>query len=166
MPPHVWLRGRLKPFLGRYVPLVVGTRPSYHDGTWPGVRPPPLEQDGGVLLRGGSGARVAAHHRPHSRAHSAPTIRASQAVMEPRPMIPGGKRASCRCFEKPPGRSQYGWGYSCGGHSRVPFTTRREAAKSLSARGGGGGQLPSVAVNHRCIRAAALRGLWRSCSSR
>ena len=56
-----------------------------------------------------------------------------------RPMIHGGKRASCSCFENPPGRSWYGWGPSCGGHSRVPFTTRREATKSLSGLGGGGG---------------------------
>ena len=89
-----------------------------------------------------SGARVAAHHRPYSRAHSSPTMRASHAVMEPRPMIHGGKRASCRCFEKPPGRSRYGWGPSCGGHSRVPFTTQREATKSLSGAGEGGGGRP------------------------
>ena len=88
---------------------------------------------------GASGARVAAHHRPHSRAHCAPTIRASKPVMEPRPMIHGWKRVSCRSFEKPPSRSRYGWGFSCGGHSRVSFTTRREATKSLSGRGGGGG---------------------------
>ena len=85
------------------------------------------------------GARVALHHRSHSRAHSAPTIRASHAVMEPRLMIHSGKRASCRCFEKPPGRSRYGWGSSCSGHSRVPFTTQREAMKPLPGRGGGGG---------------------------
>ena len=48
------------------------------------------------------GARVAAHHQIQSRAHSSPTMRASHAVMEPRPMIHGGKRASCRCFENPP----------------------------------------------------------------
>ena len=117
---------------------------------------------------GVSSARVVAHHRPHSRAHSAPTIRASNAVMEPRAMIHGGEWAFCGCFEKPPGRSRYGWGSSCGGHSRVPFTTRREATKSLPGLGGGGGggQLPSVALSHWCTRAAALRGLWRSCSSR
>ena len=51
---------------------------------------------------GVSGARVAAHHRLHSRAHSSPTMRASHAVMEPRPMIHGRKRASCRCLETPP----------------------------------------------------------------
>ena len=112
---------------------------------------------------GVSGAPVAAHHRPHSRVHSSPTIRASHAVMEPRPKIHGGKRASCRCFEKPPGRSRYGWGSSCGGHSRVPFTARREATKSLPGRRGGGGQLPSAAVSHQCTWAAALRGSWRSC---
>ena len=115
---------------------------------------------------GVSGARVAAHHRPRSRTHSLPTIRASHAVMEPRPMIHRGKRASCRCFENPPGRSRYGWGSSCGGHSRVPFTTQRGATKSLPGRGGGGGQLPSASVSHRCTRAAALRGSRRSCSSR
>ena len=88
---------------------------------------------------GVSGARVAAHHRPHLCAQSSPTIRAFHAVMKPRPMIHGGKRASCRCFEKPPGRSRYGWGFSCGEHSRVPFTTRSEAGKFLWGRGGGGG---------------------------
>ena len=54
---------------------------------------------------GVSGARVAAHYLPNLRAHSAPTIWASHAVMKPRPMIHGGKRASCRYFEKFPGRS-------------------------------------------------------------
>ena len=115
---------------------------------------------------GVSGARVAAHHRPHSGAHSSPSIRASHAVMEPRPMIHGGKRASGRCFKGPPSRSWYGWGSSGGRHSRVPITTQREATKSLSGRGGGGGQLPSAAVSHQCTRAAAPRGSWRSCSSR
>ena len=88
---------------------------------------------------GVSGARVAAHHRPHSRAYSSLTMRASHAVMEPRPMIHGRKRVSCRCLKQPPGRSRYRWGPSCGEHSRVPFTTRREATKSLSGRGGEGG---------------------------
>ena len=148
------------------LPRVVRPRPADHGGSRPGVRPPPPERDGGVSLRRVSGARVAAHHRLHSRAHSSPTMRASHAVMEPRPMIHGGKRASCRCLENPPGRSWYGWGLSWGGHSRVPFTTRREATKSLSGRGEGGGWSPSAAVSHRCARAAALWGSRRSCSSR
>ena len=76
---------------------------------------------------------------PTRAPNPSPTMRASHAVMEPRPMIHGGKRASCRCLEKPPGRSRYGWGPSCSGHSRVPFTTRGEATKSLSGRGGEGG---------------------------
>ena len=84
------------------------------------------------------GARVAVHHRPHSPAHSTPTIRASNAFLEPRLMVHSGKRASRRCFDKPPGRSWYGWGSSCGGHSRVPFTMRRQATKPLPGRGGGG----------------------------
>ena len=100
-----------------------------------------------------SGARVAAHHRLHSRVVSSLTMRASHAVMEPRPMIHGGKRASCRCFENPPSRSWYGWVPSCGGHSRVRFTTRREATKSLSGRGGEGVALcrgePSVRPGRR-----------------
>ena len=115
---------------------------------------------------GVSGVRVAAHHRLNSRAHSSPTMHASHAVIEPRPMIHGGKKASCRCFEKPPGRSWYGWGPSCGRPSRVPFTTRKEATKSLSGGGGGGGWSPSAAVSHRCARAAALRGSRRRCSGR
>ena len=53
-------------------------------------------------------------------------------------MIHAGKRFSYRCFEKFPGRSRYGWGSSCGGHSRVPFMTRRDARKSLPERWGGG----------------------------
>ena len=81
-------------------------------------------------------------------------------------MIHRGKRASCRCFQKPPGRSRYGSGSSCGGHSRVPFTTRREATKSLPGSGGGGGQLPSAAVSHQYAWAAALRGSRKSCPSR
>ena len=72
---------------------------------------------------GVSGARVAAHHWLHLRAHSSPTMRASHAIMETRLMIHGGKRASCRCFENPPGKFWYGWGPPCGGHSGVPFTT-------------------------------------------
>ena len=145
---------------------------------WPGPAPRimvglgrvsgPHHRSGMAAYRcaGVSGARVAAHHRLHSRAHSSPTMRASHAVMEPRPMIHGGKRASCRCLENPPGMSWYGWGLSWGGHSRVPFTTRREATKSLSGRGGGGGWSPSAAVSHRCARAAALWGSRRSCSRR
>ena len=128
--------------------------------------PDPSSRMAAYRCAGVSGARVAAHHRPHSHVHSSRTMRASQVVIEPRPMIHCGNRASCRCFEKPPGRSGYGWGPSFGGHSRVPFTTQREATKSLSGRGGGGGQLPSAAVSHQCIRAAALRGSRRSCSSR
>ena len=88
------------------------------------------------------GAHVAAHHQPHSRAHSAPTIRASHTVMEPCPMIRGWKRASCRCFQKPPSRSRYGWGSARGGHSRVPFTIRREATKPLPGRRGVRGSRP------------------------
>ena len=102
----------------------------------------------------------------HSRAHSAPNLRASDAVMEPRPIFHGGKRASCRCFEKPTGRFRFGPGSSCGGHSRVPFMTRRSATKPLPGRGGGGEQSSFVAVSHGCTGAAALRGSWRSCSSR
>ena len=119
-----------------------------------------------TVVRGSLGRAWRRTTAPHLCAHPSPTIPACHAVMEPRPMIHREKRASCRCVEKPPGRSRYGWGSSCGGHSRVPFTTRREATKSLSGRGGGGGQLPSDAVGHRCTRAAALRGSRRSCSSR
>ena len=128
--------------------------------------PHPPSRMAAVRCAGVSGARVAAHHRLHSRAHSSPTMRASHLFMEPRPMIHGGKRASCRCFENPPGRSWYGSGPSCGGHSTVTFTTRKKATKSLSGRGGGGGWSPSAAVIHQCARAAVLRGSRRSCSSR
>ena len=64
--------------------------------------PHPSSEMAAYRCAGVSGARVAAHHRPHSRAHSSATMRASNAVMEPHPMIHGGERASCRCFEKPP----------------------------------------------------------------
>ena len=90
---------------------------------------------------GVSGARVAAHHRPHSRAHSSPTMRASHAVMEPRPMIHGGKRASCRCFRKLPSRSRYGWGPSCGGHSRVSIHDTEGGYKVLVKAWGRGGRV-------------------------
>ena len=53
IPPCLWLPGRLQPFLCRRVSRVVGARPADHDGERPGVRPPPLERDGGVPLRGG-----------------------------------------------------------------------------------------------------------------
>ena len=115
---------------------------------------------------GVSGARVAVHHRPHSRAHSSPIMRASHAAIEPRPMIHGGKRASCRCFEK----SLAGPG--TGGGPLVPGTPEchsRHGGRLQSpyqGAGEGGGWSPSAAVSHRCTRPAALRGLRRSCSSR
>ena len=116
--------------------------PRVMDGLGRVCGPHPLSGMAAHRCAGVSGARVAVHHRPHSRVHSSPTVLPSHAVMELRPMIHAGKRASCRCLEKPPGRSRYGWGSSCGGHSRVPFTTRREATKSLPGRGGGGGSRP------------------------
>ena len=116
-----------------------GPAPSIMVGLGLGCGPHPSSGIAVYRCAGVSGARLVAPHRAHLRAHPSPTMRASHAVMEPRPMIHGWKRASCRCFEKPPSRSRYGWGPSCGGHSRVPFTTRREATKSLPGRGGGGG---------------------------
>ena len=60
--------GRLQPFLRRGVPRVVRARPADHGGPRPGVRPPPLEQDGGVLLRRGLwGARGGAPSAPLAR---------------------------------------------------------------------------------------------------
>ena len=164
-PPHVWLRGRLQPTFSRCFPRVIWARPADHGGPWPGVRPPPLEQNGGVLLRGGprracGGAPPAPFARPISRPLHGPPKRSWRLI------INCGKRAACRCYEKPPGRSQYGWGSSCDGHFRVPFTMRREATKRLPGRGGGEGQSPSVAVSHRCTRAAELRGSRRRCSRR
>ena len=102
--------------------------------------PPPIPRAGWqrIAVQGSPGRAWRRTHRLHPRAHSSPTMRASHAVMEPRPMIHGGRRASCRCFKNPPGRSWYGWGPSWGRHSRVPFTTQREPTKSLSGRGGGG----------------------------
>ena len=50
--------------------------------------------------------RVVAHHPSHWGAHSAPTMCASNAVMELRPMIHSGKTPPRRCFEKPLGRSR------------------------------------------------------------
>ena len=144
-----------------------GPAPRIMDGRGRVCCPHPSSWMSAYCCVGASSAHVAAHHRPHSRAHSAPTIRASHAGMEPRPRIHGGKRASCRCFEKPPGRSRYGWGFSCARQSRVPFATWREPQNPCRGAGeGGGGQLPSVPVSHRCNRAAALRGPGRSCSSR
>ena len=67
--------------------------------------PHPLSGMAAYRCAGVSEARVAAQHWLNSRAHSSPTMRASHAVMEPRLMIHGGKRASCRCFENPPDRS-------------------------------------------------------------
>ena len=60
--------GRLQPFLRRRVPRVVGARPADHGGPRPGVRPPPLERDGGVPLCGGlQGARGGAPPAPLAR---------------------------------------------------------------------------------------------------
>ena len=113
-----------------------------------------------------SGARVAAHQRPHSRAHSSPTIRASHAVMKPRPMIHCGKRASRRCFEKPSAGPGTGGGHLAAALQGAIHDTEGGYEVLVRARGGGGGQLPSAAVSHRCTRSAALRGSQRSCSSR
>ena len=75
---------------------------------WPGPAPRIMVRRGWVWAphpssgmaayryAGVSGARMAAHHRPHSLAHSSPAIPVSHAVMEPRPMIHRGKGASCR----------------------------------------------------------------------
>ena len=51
-------------------------------------------------------ARVVAHYWSQSRAHSAPTMCASHAVMELCLMIHGGKSVPRRCFERPSGRSR------------------------------------------------------------
>ena len=120
-----------------------GTAPRIMVGRCRGCGPQPSSRMAAYCCAGVPLARVPAHYRPHSRAHSTPTIRASHAVMEPGPTIHGGKRASCRCFQKLPGRSRYGWGSSCGGHCRVPFTTPREATKPLPGRRGGGSRPPS-----------------------
>ena len=53
-----------------------------------------------------SGERVVRHHWLHSWAQFAPTMHASQAVMELRPMIHGGKSAPRRCPENALGRSR------------------------------------------------------------
>ena len=82
--------------------------------------------------------RVVLQHRLQSCAHSAPTMRASQAVMEVRQVIQGGKSTPRRCFEKPQGRSRYAWGSSRAGHCSVPFTRQRKSTKSVLGRGGGG----------------------------
>ena len=61
-------RGRLQAFLRRRVPRVVRARPADHGGSRPGVRPPPLERDGGVSLRRGlRGARGGAPPAPLAR---------------------------------------------------------------------------------------------------
>ena len=112
-------RGRLQPFLRRRVPVVVGARPADPGGSWPGVRPQLLERDGGVSLRRGlRGARGGAPPGQLSRPFS-PTLRASHAVMEPRLMIHGAKRApmsgrgSSRCVAGVPEFPVWGSGGRC-----------------------------------------------------
>ena len=115
-------RGRPQPFRGPRIPRVIRARLENHGGPWPGVRLPPLERDGGVLLRRGPRhARGVAPPAPFARPLRAHCVGLPH-VNPPRRIIHGVKRAPCRCFKKPPGRSRYGWGSSCSGHSRVPFT--------------------------------------------
>ena len=82
-PRHVWPRGRPQPSFGSRVPRVIGARPANHGWPWPGVRPPPIEREGGVLLRGGPrrvrggappapfGCPLHAHYAGLSRGHGA-----------------------------------------------------------------------------------------------
>ena len=53
-----------------------------------------------------SGERLVSQHRLQCQAQSEPTMRASHAVMELRPMIHRGNSAPQRCPEKPSGRSR------------------------------------------------------------
>ena len=67
-PPRVGLTGRLHPFLGRGVPRAFRARPATYRRPRPGVRPPPLEWDGGVPRRGGPWrARCCAPTAPSAR---------------------------------------------------------------------------------------------------
>ena len=102
--------------------------------------PPPSSGKAAYCAAGAPGERVVVHHGLLSCPHSAPTMCASHAVMELRPMIHVWKSAPRRCFEKPAGRSKYGWRFSLVGPSRVPFTRWRQVTKSPLGRAGGGGQ--------------------------
>ena len=58
---------------------------------------------------------VVVHHLLHSRVHSAPTMCASHAVMELRPMIHRWKSAPRRCFWETPGQVPVGMEIFLGG---------------------------------------------------
>ena len=96
--PRLGLLCCLQPFSRLRVPQAFRARPANHRG---------LPAHCGV---GVSGACAVGHHRLHSRAHSAPTMCASHAVMELRRMIHDWKSAPRRWLEKPPGRSWWGCG--------------------------------------------------------
>ena len=164
-PPHVWPRGRPQPSLGSRIPRVIGARPANHGGPWLGVRPPPLERDGGVLLRGGPRrARGCAPPAPFAR-----RLRAHYAG------LPGGHGAA----PDDPWREEGVLQVLQGTPRQVPvrvgvlFQSTFQGAvhhakgghKAPAAALRRGGQSPSAAVSHRCTPAAALRGSRRSCSS-
>ena len=115
--------------------------------------PHPLSGMAAYPCAGVCGARVAAHYRLHSRAHSSPTMRASHAVMEARPMIHGGTRASCRCLEKnPPAGPGTGGGPLVAGtpecHSRHGGRLR-SPCQGTGEEGGGRRSEPSVHLGCR-----------------
>ena len=135
----VAVEGRLQPPLGRCVPRVIGAHPADHGGTWPGVRPPPFDRDGGVLLRGGprracGGTPPAPLARPFLAHYTGLPWGHGAAPDDPR-----REEGRLQVLRETLGSSRYGWGSSCGGNLSVPRTTRREATKPLSGRGGGGG---------------------------
>ena len=105
-PPRIGFWGRLQPFHGGRVPRALRAHPNNQRGPQPGVWPPPSSGTAAYCGGGVPGARVVGNHWSKLRAHSAPTMCASHAVMEMRPMIHGGKSVPRRCFEKPPGRSR------------------------------------------------------------
>ena len=159
-PPRLWPRGRPQPPLGRRVPRVIGARPVNHCGPWPGVRPPPLERDGGVLLHGGLRPLApfarslltdyAGPPRGHGAAPDDPLREEGvlQVLRETRRQVPVWVEVLLRWT------LQGAVHYAEGGHE-APARAR-----------GVGEQSPSAAVSHRCTRAAELRGSRRSCSSR
>ena len=127
-------------------------------GSWSGVSSPPLQWDGGVLIAGVPGECVVVHHRLHFCARSAPTMCASHAVMELRPMIHGGKRASV--FHETPRQVPVGVAMFLGG-TPESAVHRVEGAHEIAAGARGRGQTvalsrrePSMHQGRRAVRRA------------
>ena len=164
-PSRMWLQGSPQPLCCLCAPRALRARPTNNRGPRMGLQSPPLKWDGGVLRCWSSRcacccappAPLACRLRTQDvRFPCGHEIASDDPLWETR---------APQVVRETPGQVPVGWGFSCMGNSRVPFTRRGEATKSLLGRKGGGGQLPSATLSHRCTQATALWGARRSCSN-